>query len=436
MQQTLFYLPYQLGGFPLFGLGIVLGLWFLAVLLVSLRSWKKSGWNREKTSTLLLSLVVGVVVSWGLPLIGRPAGVPIQGYGLMMLLAILLSGGLVVWRAPRFGFTHDDVFEICLWLCIPGLIGARLFYVIEYWQEIYTPNVAELIFRILNFPAGGLVVYGSFFGAVVGGTYYLWKKRLSMLRMFDLLAPGMMLGLALGRIGCFLNGCCFGGVCDLEHQHWGVSFPAGSPPYERQLENGDIHVDPNAFYYGMRLEQTPDGTQVAEVSPNGESARHGIQAGDQITYLNGTSQPTRDQVLEILIFRVRQEGLIAMECQRKGDTFRTLWTTTRSAGPVSLPVYPTQLYSSGMAFLLCLVLLLHARLRRNPNGLGLKRDGEAISLMLLLYSINRYCLENVRIDEADFLQTGRTVSQNVSILLFLLAAAMMVWIHVRPAKRV
>ncbi len=82
---------------------------------------------------------------------------------------------------------------------------------------------------------GGLVVYGAFFGAVAGVLLFVRKHRLPLLAVCDLVAPSMMLGLAIGRIGCLLNGCCFGAVCD---HPWAMRFPAGSPLTWRRSNAG------------------------------------------------------------------------------------------------------------------------------------------------------------------------------------------------------
>ena len=107
---------------------------------------------------------------------------------------------------------------------------------------------------ILNVTQGGLVVYGSLIGALLGGLWFLRRHALPTLAVADLMAPSLVLGLALGRIGCLLNGCCYGGLCDAP---WGLTFPAESEPYKHQQSLGQLH-----------------GFQIAE-----DSARHGSSRG-------------------------------------------------------------------------------------------------------------------------------------------------------------
>lgn len=437
MQQTLFYIPYEICGLPLFGLtGILFWILIACTILVSVLRLKKRGkWTREDSWTVITAVAAGAAICWGLPRIGRPAGIAVQGYGAMLLLAISSATGLMLLRARRFGFTSDQVIEILLWLCIPGILGARAFYVIEYWNEFFNPEISFLavVGNILNFTQGGLVVYGSFFGGMAGGAYYVWKNHLSLLRMADLIAPSVALGLMLGRLGCFLNGCCFGGVCDVDHQHWGVHFPAGSPPYERQIALGELSLDPNNFYFGMRFDPTFPGApiRIAEVRPGSLADRHGIQSGDSVLEINGKRRPDRVCLIDTLIVDTRNSGQISFLLEREGQMLEKVWTTTQNPGPVSHAVYPTQLYSSANGLFLCVVLLIYSRLRRSPTGLGSRRDGEIFGLLLILYPVTRFIIEVIRTDEPAQFGTGLSISQNVSVVLVLFGIGFWIWTQKR-----
>ena len=91
------------------------------------------------------------------------------------------------------------------------------------------------IFRVWN---GGLVFYGGFIGAVIAMFIYIKKYKLESVSIMDMLSPSLAIGIAVGRIGCFLNGCCYGKIS----YHWGISFPAKNfpPPYFDQLQKGLI----------------------------------------------------------------------------------------------------------------------------------------------------------------------------------------------------
>ena len=140
---------------------------------------------------------------------------PLRAYGLLVLLGIVAGILLAIRRAIEAGLEVDDVLGLALWVIPGGAIGGRLFYVVEYWDErIRQPDTWDTIRTALAFTEGGLVVYGAFLGAMAGFALYVWRHKLPALAMADIMAPAMMVGLALGRIGCLLNGCCYGGESD------------------------------------------------------------------------------------------------------------------------------------------------------------------------------------------------------------------------------
>lgn len=439
MHQTLFYIPYEVFGLPVFGFGLLMILWLVGTAAASVWYWffspKKSA--SEFLTNLFLALLGGAVICFFLPRVGKLAGIPVQSYGTMMLLGIVLAYCLAAFRAKKFGFTAENVFSVAFVVCICGLLGARAFYVIEYWSDFQAPTLGETLARIANIPGGGLVVYGSIIGGILGGGIYMLVKKLSIPRMLDLLAPSMMLGLALGRIGCFLNGCCFGGMCDPAHEFWGVRFPAGSPPFNRQLEEGKIDLDPNAFYYGMKLDD--DFTQnapasILDIQPGSLAEKVGLQPGDRILNVNEKRiNPSRMQVISFLIWETRDQGKITLEIDRNGQTLTKSWVTTQNAGPTSLAVYPTQLYSSLNAAVICVILLIYSRFRLSQNKPGMIWDGEVALLFLTIYPLTRFILEMIRNDEANALGTQFTISQNVSLVLLLTSAVL--WFLLIRSKR-
>lgn len=92
------------------------------------------------------------------------------------------------------------------------------------------------------------------------------------------MAPSLVLGLALGRIGCLLNGCCYGGLCDAS---WAVTFPSTSEPYTHQRMLGQLH--------GFLLAQDADSSAacVAAVQLDGPAAEAGLQVGDVLRAIAG-----------------------------------------------------------------------------------------------------------------------------------------------------
>lgn len=159
-------------------------------------------------------------------------GIKVFGYGAMLFVAFLASTNLAAWRARREKLDPELLYDLALWVFIGGLVGARVFYVVQYWGD-RVKTIAD-IFRIWE---GGIVLYGS----IIGGTLTFFAYRLirpfPLMPVLDVVAPSLVLGIALGRLGCFLNGCCYGDTCDVP---WAVAFPKESPPWQRQVALGQL----------------------------------------------------------------------------------------------------------------------------------------------------------------------------------------------------
>lgn len=161
-------------------------------------------------------------------------GFRIHGFGLMLFVAFVAGMSLAATLAKRSKLNQDDVFDLALWVIVGGLVGARGFYVIQHRETI---GGFWDIFKIWE---GGIVLYGSLIGAAVGFSLFWRIRRFPFLAMLDVAAPAMALGVAFGRVGCFLNGCCFGDTCELP---WAVKFPAGTLPWLDQVRAGLIAND-------------------------------------------------------------------------------------------------------------------------------------------------------------------------------------------------
>src|SRR5688572_21279710 len=210
MCSELFRIPITWGGVPIFGVGVLLAIWAVVSAITLLSLVRRQGWTGEVWSSLPVMLLAGAVIVF-LPQL-FPEGLPVRGYGVMLLAGISAGVGLAIYRARQAGLHPELIISLAVWLVVCGVIGARLFHVIEYWDEHFAgKNPADTFLEIINVPEGGLVIYGGFIGAAVGFTIFVRKHRLPLLAMADLVAPSMAIGLALGRIGCLLNGCCYGG---------------------------------------------------------------------------------------------------------------------------------------------------------------------------------------------------------------------------------
>jgi len=139
------------------------------------------------------------------PVIFKFGFITIYSYGLMLVLGFLLSLFLARRALLRQGIEPYVLSNLYFLLLILGVIGARLLYVILHFSLF-----RNRLFDIFLLNRGGLSWFGGLFLAFIGGIYYLRKKRLRVIETLDFLAPYVALAQAVGRIGCLLNGCCFG----------------------------------------------------------------------------------------------------------------------------------------------------------------------------------------------------------------------------------
>lgn len=256
-------------------------------------------------------------------------GIPIHGYGLMIVVGFLLLLWVGSHEVRRRGIP-DRLSDVAMVVLLCGILGGRVFFYVEHYSTHYADQPFWAFFRIWE---GGLVFYGGAIGGIVGALVFLWRARLPIADYMDLAALLSPLGMAFGRLGCFLNGCCFGRRCAVDHP-LGVVFPESSPVALHQVERGWIE-----------------------------------------------------------------------------------------AGQAPLPVHPTQLYQAGHDFLLFAGFWLLYRYAPPPRGAGMP-------LALLFYAVGRFAIEGLRADNPPT-ATGLTISQNVSVLLFVVGGALLTGLLLR-----
>jgi phosphatidylglycerol:prolipoprotein diacylglycerol transferase len=456
MCQTLFYIPLEIVGIPIFGLGLANCLLLIIVLTASIWRFAITHKLDEEIGNYFALLVVIGAFLMIVPKMMEPGlGIPIRGYGVCLLVAILSALGLVLRLAKRKRIPSELIFSLCLWAVLGGILGARLFYVTEYWQEMVRYENGQLqlgatLYNLVNIANGGLVVYGSIFGGMLGSFLFMIRNKMPVPATFDLMAPAMMLGLSIGRIGCLLNGCCFGGVTDIS---WGIVFPEGSPAHLYQIEHGQT------FYCGLKFAEQSIGDTlflaVKEVQPESNAERAGLKPNmllrGIVGIVNGKSfawdigsrqvhhtsnrlacaccqkqeSETWRDVFEWIAYLQKMSPDEKIRFDIYTDSMKTK-TTPYFVTPASstvLPVHPTQIYSSFTAMILCVILLILGR-----RDFFCKRDGLVFAAFLILYSTARFILEMIRTDEGSFLGTGITVSQNVSILVFVSGVVLFVFL--------
>jgi phosphatidylglycerol:prolipoprotein diacylglycerol transferase len=177
--------------------------------------------------------------------------VAIRSYGLMLAISFFIGVYYVIRISKKRNIDFNPLLTVAYILVFAGLIGARLSYVLFHLEE-FSGNWSASFnpFHSGRFGIAGLNLYGGILLAIIITFIYLKAKKMSVLATFDIFAPTVGLGLFFTRIGCFLNGCCFGTPTDVP---WGISFPEGSIPHH---VFGSAHIHPAQIYsslYGLAL---------------------------------------------------------------------------------------------------------------------------------------------------------------------------------------
>lgn len=357
MRQILFQIPLDrpwnlgpLGEVPGFGFGIVLLVWTL-IGIWSLVSYYRDNRSHGQPGQFLQPVINWTVVAFLIAFVapamgawlrqhGSPPfrdGLPIFGYGFMMLVGVICATWLAGRRARKVGLPSDAMWDLAVWLFVPGIIGARLFYLIQYGDRVFSGlPIAQWPMAAINLSQGGIVLYGALLGGAAGYFSFCYFKRIRPLGLGDIVVPSVFVGIGFGRIGCFLNGCCYGQFSNLP---WAVQFPRESAAFGGLLEKGLI-------------------------------------------------------------------------------------TENLSCTP---PLHPTQIYSSIDGFVIAALTSWYFWRRR--------RNGEVLALALIIYPITRFCMELLRADEGGQFGTNFTISQWVSIGLFIFNLGFMYYLSRRPPVR-
>ncbi len=156
-------------------------------------------------------------------------GLPIQTFGAMIAAGILIS-----WKVVEKLWKGRDLSTLVFILVIAGIAGGRIAHVVEYWSEDGFGDDFASVFAVWK---GGLVFYGGLAAAVLAFAAWCVAKKPDVLALLDVLAVGVPLGHAFGRIGCFCYGCCWGRLSD---SIFAVAFPSGSPVWCSQVRDGLI----------------------------------------------------------------------------------------------------------------------------------------------------------------------------------------------------
>ena len=309
----------------------------------------------------------------------------IPSYGVMMVLGFIAALTLARLRSRRLGEDPDHITNFGIYALIAGVLGARAMHVIHLWHEYYQYHPTE----ILAIWSGGLEFLGGVLAAILVMVVYFRRRKLAVFKFLDILAPALMLGLAFGRLGCFLNGCCFGAVCDLP---WAIRFPPVVSHTTRAVTpNG--HVDLNYSYpYAYQLTpdlERPGQEQTIDLPP---------------AYYDGYSDGQGHWASAPEFIEPERREQFFPQPKDPSDLTPQQIEALRCDHPMH-PIHPTQLYSLLNALLLAGVLTLVFRRYRY--------HGQIFAYMLILYGLARFAIEMLRTEPIFF--AGLTISQNMAL---------------------
>jgi phosphatidylglycerol---prolipoprotein diacylglyceryl transferase len=361
----------------------------------------------------------------------------VSGYGVMMMAAFLISIWWAMRRAEKSGGNPDIILNCGFVALFAGVVGSRAMHVLHNWDQFSgRGSVASTVFAVIDVTQGGMEFYGGFMLAVVSVIAWLKLYEKTSVRWYmDVCAPSSALGLAIGRVGCLLNGCCWGAVCTLP---WAVQFPFGSPAahhhYEQRLHGAALPAELTfqlAPGVAKSLSRESIAAGDAEISAAEESERKA--RSDWEKAVAAAAAAADKAAAQKLVDRAKSR-LTAAE-QSFVDIRRTMKASGLTAQQIreeaarhpSLPVHPAQIYSTITA--LIVAFLMDALYWRR------RRDGQVILMLLLIEPLSRWMIELLRVDNPyDMIGNTQTTSQGLATYMIALAALGLIALQFLPPR--
>ncbi len=412
-----------------------------------------------------------------------PDGIPLYAYGAMLFLTFVVCVWFTHRRATRLGYAipREKIQDMAIALFIAGLAGARILYMWQFHVPWYK------FFRIWE---GGIVLQGGIVGGAIAfilfHRYVLSRFHITLWQMADIAGPGLAIGIAIGRVGCLLNGCCWGNVAPADCP--AVDFPLLTCPSREMLVDRDRLQTAAGFLSRHDLANIADPrTVVGKIEPGSAADNAGLQEGDKIVKLKvgGDWQPNgevlilsgpADQLTPVAA-QLKVLGAVSeVDTERPGatilkaiidkpenfkpaleaasrwlirdgwlDTFGDMlgnWPRGRNSvqfvverggqevtlpafTPRSIGLHPTQLYETISMVLIVFFLLAFYPFRRH--------DGQVWVLFMVLYSIHRFLNEILRTEPVEGF--NMTLAQNIGILTVLTAIGLEIYLRMTQPKR-
>ena len=285
-------------------------------------------------------------------------GIALHSWGLMVTLAFVAAFVVAHLRAPRVGVDPDRLVPLYLVLTVSGMVGARLLHFV--FAEPGVLSADPLAF--FSPDRGGWAFYGGAIGGTLGGVAYAAAKKLPVLKLADVLSPTIMLGYAIGRIGCLLAGCCHGGLCPAPVRGTLLSLPHGDILSVQGAPFVALLFEPGVGVGSLRG-QVLFPSQLLEIGT-------GLLLFGLLSLAWARWRRFDGQILAMLLVFYALARSFAE--QFRGDAVRGL----HAVGPVTLST--SQLVSGGMVVLAAVLVALLARRGVAPEQPFVPPDPDAV----------------------------------------------------------